>query len=181
MMSDAGVPILDADKLGHAALAQTPIKQKIMSTWGNSVFDPSGEVNRAALGNIVFGNNAVAKSELAKLESITHPFINQSLAEQIERLRSTDTQVVLLDAPILIKAGWDQFCDEIIFVDANETLRYQRAASRGWSKDHFVARESAQAPLELKRQRSTVIVDNNGDEQQLQKQVSELLNRWLTH
>ena len=178
MMAESGVTILDADKLGHLALMQPEIKQQIRSHWGDGVFDHNGEVNRTAVGSIVFGDHPEAKTELATLESITHPFIKKALADQIEHYRSIGTKVLLLDAPILIKAGWDQFCDEIVFVDSHDPIRQERATLRGWSIDHFRARENAQLALDLKRQRATAVIDNNDDLQHLKQQVDRLLDSW---
>jgi dephospho-CoA kinase len=178
MFAESGAIVLDADKLGHLALQQEGIKVQIRQQWGHSVFDHHGNVDRSKLAAIVFGDREDATEDLAKLESITHPFIKQQLAELIDQHRSAGAPLVVLDAPILIKAGWDQFCDEVLFVNADDSVRQKRALSRGWTANELRKRENSQTSMEKKRQRATRIIENNSDIDHLRMQVNTLLAQW---
>ena len=83
----------------------------------------------------------------------------------------------MLDAPVLLKAGWDKFCDLILFVDATREQRVARAASRGWTEAEFAAREAAQEPLTEKRRRANWTIDNSGSSDQTFAQVRQF---WQT-
>ncbi len=80
----------------------------------------------------------------------------------------------MLDAPLLLEAGWDKFCDTLVFVDAPRELRLARALARGWSEEDFAAREGVQESLDWKRRRADVVVDNSGSPEQTRSQVERL-------
>ena len=80
-------------------------------------------------------------------------------------------RVIVLDAAVMIKAGWDKKCDQLMFVDAPRQIRLERALERGWTQQEFEVRERSQIPLEQKRQRANIIIDNSGSEEDTGKQV----------
>jgi len=82
-----------------------------------------------------------------------------------------------VDAAVMFKAGWDRFCDQIVFVEAEREVRLQRALSRGWSAEMFEARERAQLSPALKRSESDIIIDNNGSIDQTNLQTERF---WLS-
>ena len=76
---------------------------------------------------------------------------------------------VVLDAAILLEAGWDDLCDRIVFVDAPRLERLRRVAeTRGWSEETFEARERAQWPSDEKRRRADWIITNDSGPDRLQ-------------
>jgi dephospho-CoA kinase len=62
----------------------------------------------------------------------------------------------------MLKAGWDSLCDVILYVDAPQEVRLQRALARGWTNEQFAAREAAQESLETKRRHAQVVIENGG-------------------
>jgi dephospho-CoA kinase len=158
-----GAVVLSADALGHEVLRQPDVKQAIQSRWGSAVFDKQGEVDRAAVADIVFASTPEAANERAFLEQLTHGRIGQRLQDAIdERVRGGDTDVVVVDAALLFESGWHKLCTTTVFVDASRELRLARAKHRGWSDAEFSAREAAQDSLERKRDLSDVVIDNSG-------------------
>ncbi len=166
-----GAVVLDADRAGHKVLHLPAVRAAIGGRWGKEVIGEDGEVDRAALGKIVFAPPPDGPRELLELERITHPEIRARLKAQIEELARHGTQVVILDAPVMLKAGWDKFCDSIIFIDAPETERRQRAAARGWTAEEFRRREAAQESVDEKRRRADFVLDNSQDLGYIQAQV----------
>ena len=77
----------------------------------------------------------------------------------------------MLDAPLLLEAGWDRLCDALVFVEVPRELRLSRALARGWSEEEFAAREVAQESLDLKRSRADAIIDNSGSPEETRRQV----------
>src|SRR5262249_38273974 len=82
-----------------------------------------------------------------------------------------DCEALILDAPVMLKAGWHKLCNRILFIEATRPQRVARAATRGWTDADLAAREAAQEPLEVKRRRADWIIDNSGSTEETRKQV----------
>ena len=175
-----GAAKLDADVAGHEVLRMPHVRQAVREHFGEQVVGVDGEIDRRALAGIVFARTATGATELAHLESLTHPEIGRLLAERLTELRdSAAAAAVILDAPVLIKAGWDAFCDGIVYVDAPREIRLQRALTRGWTKEDFAAREAAQESLDTKRQLADWTIDNSGSLESTRAQVEQLWRLWF--
>ena len=164
--------VLDADQVGHEVLREPEVIQAVRERWGDKVIAENGEINRSAVAKIVFGPTPNGAEELAFLEQLTHPRIGHRLQHEFARARqSRDVEVVILDAPVMLKSGWDRFCDHILFIEVPRDLRLQRARKRGWSDANFTAREAAQESLETKRAAASHILDNSGSLDATRQQV----------
>jgi dephospho-CoA kinase len=172
-----GAGVLNADLAGHEALRHDEVKEAIRAHWGESVLDAHGEVDRSRVARIVFAPLPEGPRELARLEQITHPVIEQILRRRLDEFRQQGVAAVVLDAAVLLKAGWDRLCDAVVFVDAPAERRIAWAAQRGWSEADWAAREAAQTPLDEKRRRADLIIDNSGTPDQTRIQVE---NAWKT-
>lgn len=169
-----GGQLLDADRAGHEVLREEEVKQIVRERWGDSVFTPEGEVNRAAVADIVFGPPPQGPQELQFLEQLTHPRIRGKLTATITAARDAKIlPALILDAPVMLKSGWDAICDHVLFVEASRENRLRRAQTRGWSEADFDAREAAQTALETKRKRADLVIDNNGTEEQTTRQITQ--------
>ena len=151
------------------------VRDQLIARWGDDVLD-GDTLNRSAIAEIVFDSDKpTAKSELDFLESITHPEIKRILAERLDKMSELDRfPIAVLDAAIMMKAGWDSICDRIVFVDAPIELRRKRAQLRGLELEQFEAREASQTPVEEKKQRADIIIDNSGPPQSTFQQVEEV-------
>lgn len=156
-----GAFVLDADRAGHEVLDEPETRQAVYNHWGSGVISKSGAVDRRALAAIVFAPDEAGRRELAYLESLTHPQIRQKLIQQARDAAARGSRVAVLDAPVMGKAGWNEFCDILAFVDAPRASRLARALARGWSEADFNAREAAQDSVDAKRQQADVIIDNS--------------------
>ena len=165
--------VLDADRAGHETLTEPAVKHAIEQRFGSQVFDEHGDVIRKALGAIVFSDPAA----LRFLEELTHPRIGQRLLRQLEQ--GGNAVAAVLDAPVMLKAGWDGFCSEIWFVDAPREVRLQRALERGWTAAQFAAREAAQESLEEKRRRSDRVISNFGTSDSVEKTALSFWNEFI--
>ena len=174
-----GAKGIDADRIGHQVLDDSKVKKQIRLIWGKSVFE-SDKVNREAIAKIVFDreNENRANSELKKLESITHPEIKLQSEAEIELLRNSKAPAVVLDAPVMFKAGWHHVCDKIVFVEVPREIRLQRTLQRGWSEDELTRRESFQLPLAEKRSFSSNVIDNSLEQTKTLEQVETLWRQW---
>ncbi len=177
MFQQLGAEVLDADRIGHEVLQLPHVIERIREQWGDKVFLPDGTVDRSALARIVF-NPVTGARELERLEAITHPEITQRLVRQLDAMRAQSVPAVVLDAPVMFKAGWDRLCDRIVWVEADRDTRLRRAAERGWDAGELDRREALQAPIEWKRARATDVIDNSADENSTFSQVQRLWQGW---
>jgi len=170
-LADLGAALLDADRTGHDVLRRPEIEAAALARWGRGVFDRDGRIDRVRLGQVVFAQQPAAAREREYLQQLTHPEIGRLLGEQAEQLAAEGYPVCVLDAPLLLEAGWDRFCDKLMLVDSPRELRMARALARGWSERDFSAREAAQKSLDSKRRLADVVVDNSGSPEQTRAQV----------
>jgi dephospho-CoA kinase len=167
--------LVAGDPLGHAALKQPSVRDAVVKRWGQDVLDADGEIDRKKLGAVVFAD----PDERAALEAIVHPWISRRLREQLLAAKADPAcRFVLLDAAIMLEAGWRTACDVVVYVHAPRSLRLKRvAAQRGWSAEEIAKREEAQLPLALKATCADAALDNSGGPEELEAQVDALLSR----
>jgi len=157
MLGELGCLVIDSDAEARAALEREDVQRTLRSWWGDGVFDATGSVDRKAVGAIVFSDAA----ERTRLEGLIHPLIKRRRSAMIEG--AEDRVGVVVDAPLLFEAGIDGECDAVLFIDAPEEDRAARVRARGWEEGELARRESAQMPLEEKRDRSDAVVRNDAD------------------
>ena len=180
-----GAGILNGDRIGHEVLNLPSVRDALVYRWGNDIVTSDGELDRQAIAQIVFPTPTAQQSvqdqavgELRFLERVTHPEIGKILAARLEKMRGLDRfPVAVIDAAVMLKAGWDSLCDQIIFVDAPVALRRRRAQMRGLAAEQFEAREACQTPVSKKKDRADIIIDNSGPPQNTFRQVEEV---WQT-
>jgi dephospho-CoA kinase len=166
MLSDLGATVVDADALVHDLQRPgTPTYDAIVAAFGRGILDRAGEIDRAALGAIVFA----APARLRVLESILHPAV---AIESQRRLAAATTPVVVYEAVKLIEAGRADICNAIWVVTARPEVQLQRLMrTRGLSEADARQRLGAQPPLAEKLTQATVVIDNSGALNETQQQV----------
>ncbi len=175
-----GSEIIDADLLGHEVYRpHTQAWREVVEAFGEDVLTHDGEVDRKRLGAIVF-NDAVA---LKRLDSITHPRIFKMVLERIERLRDQGTKAVVVEAALLLEAGWSSLATEIWVTTVPEEEAIDRVRHRsGTDPKATRARIRSQMPQHERITRADVVVDNGGSLDDLREQVSKLWDqRVLAH
>ncbi|MFO0801103.1 MAG: dephospho-CoA kinase [Gemmataceae bacterium] len=178
LLTDRGGIMVDADALGHSALENTEIRQSVLRLWGDqaNLLRPDGRIDRRALGRIVFQKNHARRA----LEAVVLPYIRVQ-AEAALAAAQTDpaARFVVLDAAVMLEAGWDGVCDKVVYVDAPRTLRLARVAARsGWSEEELAAREAAQWPAERKMAAADAVLVNDAGPEVLGRKLDELLRQW---
>ena len=171
--------VVDADRIGHDVLFLPEIKQQIFQTFGAEVFvsgEATGEIDRRQLARRVFGNEAHLKNSLTQLEAIVHPEIRQQMQVQIQkgqiRQYQTGHDVILLDAAVMLEAGWNDLCEALVFVEVPFETRLARVVkNRGWDETELRRRETSQLPLKEKTAAADFVIDNSGS---LEDSVNQL-------
>ena len=175
LMKARGAVVLDADRVGHEVLREPQVESAARERWGDGIFNSDGHIDRKRLAKIVFAPPPDGPGELAHLEQLTHARIGERLQEQIAEIASREHPAALvLDAPVLLKAGWNQFCDKIVYVDAPHDVRLARVLARGWTEEELARREAAQEPLDVKRRLADLVIDNSGPAEATAAQMNVL-------
>lgn len=170
------IPIIDGDQLGHAALKQPDIKQELIRQFGTEVIDPGGEIDRSRLGKLVWGSDHEAVQARRNLERIVHPAIQNSMRDAIRQARKSGNWGVVVDAAVMIEAGWHGVCDKLVFIDTPDQDRLEHVvSSRNWTEKQWRQREDSQLDLNRKREYADFVIDNSGSIEQSGQQ----LLKWL--
>ena len=157
----AGAVIVDADKIAREVVQKGKSAWKdIVAAFGESVLLPDGEIDRAYLGHIIF--NHPDQKEI--LNQIVHPEVFLETAARLKQIESTIFDaVVILDVPLLIESGMDKDLQEIIVVYVPENVQLQRLMKRDrLTEEQSLARIHAQMPIEEKKRRASLVIDNSG-------------------
>lgn len=173
LLGDLGCLVVDSDALAREALLDPAIKATIQKWWGEDVIGKDGDINRRAIAEIVFADEA----ERRRLEGLTHPWI-EARRRAIFAEAGPEVRAFVIDAPLLLEAGLARGCDAVVFVDAQAEVRRQRThRARGWDASEIARRETAQFPLDRKRQSADHSVSNNGGLDSLREQVQAVFKR----
>lgn len=174
LMAQHGGALIDADRIGHEVLELPEVKRKLQDEFGDEVLTPEGTVNRDILGRLVFG----WPKRLPDLNAIVHPLILDVIERRIRKLAQTgDAGFVVLDAALLLETGLqERWCDALVFVDAPESVRVERAhRERGWSPEQLSQRDAVLIPLEAKEELAGFVIHNSGTVEQLEQAVRAVM------
>lgn len=162
-----GAVIVDADLIAREIVepggrAYAPL----LARFGEGVLHPDGTLNRPALAAIVFSDPAA----LADLNGITHPVINDVIAERVGAHAGTD-RVVILDAALLFETGRIPMAGRMV-VDVDPEIAVQRlVAHRGFAEEDARARIRNQMPREERVAQADFVLDNSGTPEDLDREV----------
>ncbi len=174
-MGRLGCAVIDADRIAHAMLDREDVREHLRRWWGGEMFAPDGQVDRDALGAIVFGD----AEALDRLNGILHPLIRRAgELELAESLCRPDVRAVVIDAPLLVEAGWDALCTHLVFVRSSPADRARRVRrERRWDKKKWQERESFQKSLDTKARMCDYIISNTSSVSHMVEQIRELVDR----
>jgi dephospho-CoA kinase len=158
---DLGAEIIDADALGHAAIAPDgPAYRAVLEAFGDDLLDTGGAIVRSRLAERVFGR----PTEVARLNAIVHPAIVR-LGEKrcLDYRRRVDRGILVVDAALIYEAGVAGRFDKVVVVDCPVEQQVARfAARREVSVEEAQRRLAAQLPREEKLRRADYVLDASG-------------------
>lgn len=170
------VSLINGDQVGHEVLTGAAVRDAVRKRFGEPVFNADGQINRQALGQVVFGTSRECQAAKDDLERIVHPRIREIFANRIAEAAAAGKRAVLLDAAVLFEAGWNDLCHAVVFIDVPRSERLARLRElRGWDDAETERRESSQASLESKRSQSQFAVDNSRSVDAAGRQLEEIL------
>lgn len=168
-----GIPIVDADVVARDALKKgTGGWKKVVEAFGDDILQPDGEVDRPKLGSIVFSNPD--KRQL--LNRLLAPHISSGILQEILKLWLKGHKVIVLDIPLLFEAKMDKWTKPIIVVWVDRETQLQRLVSRDRITDEEANNKiNAQMPLDSKRSKADIVIDNTGSLDDLNEQFQNVL------
>ncbi|MCX7421139.1 MAG: dephospho-CoA kinase [Planctomycetia bacterium] len=178
-ISHCPVVVIDADQLGHQVLQLPTVKERLLQRFGSTIFDSQGDITRSSLGRLVFGEDATVRQARHDLEAIVHPEIRKLAEQSIRDLRQQQqVELIVLDAALLLEAGWKDACDLVVFVDTPQAARIARVqTNRGWSAEELAKREASQWPLPRKRAAADAVIDNSNDVDDAATQLNQIIRQ----
>lgn len=175
ILSSYGIQVIDADRVYHSIIAP-PSKclDELTYNFGRAILTASGELNRRALGSLVFGEENADRLEL--LNKITHKHVCAEIRRRLSSLKAMGCECAAIDAPLLLEADLQLDCDFTVAVVADEKTRISRIISRD-SIDRKAAelRISSQKPIGFYTENTDFTVENNSDLDSLREKITEIL------
>ncbi|CAA0820865.1 Dephospho-CoA kinase [Striga hermonthica] len=168
-----GIPVVDADVIARNVLNKgTGGWRKVLAAFGDEILLSGGEVDRLKLGQIVF--NDPDRRQL--LNRLLAPYISFGILLQVLKLWIKGCKIIVLDVPLLFEAKMDRWTKPIIVVWANPKTQLERLMLRdGSTAEEAQSRINAQMPLDLKKSKADIVVDNSGSLEGLNERFEELL------
>jgi dephospho-CoA kinase len=167
-----GGRVIDADGLARRAVEPgSPALARIVERWGPELVGSDGALDRAALRDRVFRDDA----DRAALEAIIHPRVAELRDEELQRAREEGVPVIVADIPLLFEVGMADDFDLIVLVDSPPDLRRERIVrDRGLDPAEADRMIAAQMPSEAKRPRADVVIDNAGSLEDLRAEAARV-------
>ncbi|XP_071698200.1 dephospho-CoA kinase-like isoform X1 [Rutidosis leptorrhynchoides] len=173
-----GFPVVDADVIARFTF-QDVLKRgsggwrKVVAAFGDDILADNGEVDRAKLGQIVFTD----PSKRQLLNRLLAPYISYGILWEVFKLWIKGCNIIVLDVPLLFEANMDRWTNPIIVVWVDPETQLQRLMSRDrTSAQDAQNRINAQMPLDLKRSKADIVIDNNGSLEDLNENFKKILN-----
>lgn len=160
-----GARVLDADAIGHGLLRTDRLRDAIRETFGEGVLTEEGEVDRQALGRVVFSDEAARH----RLNRLVRPAIRAEIRRRTAEMRGEGYDgVVVVDAPLLVDTGPTDLADQVILVTAPASRRKERLILRNsLTEREAEQRIAAQVSDEKQARWADFILENDGTEDEL--------------
>lgn len=171
-----GATVIDADSIGHRVIAPDGAGYgPVVAAFGREIVAADGTIDRRRLGAKVFAD----PDALKRLNAISHPLMAREMEREIGRLRALPAerrpQLIVLDAAILLEAGWDRLCNAVWTVEVPPETAIERLMARnGLSEDQARGRLAAQHSNAERAAKAERIISNAGSIADLEAAVDAL-------
>lgn len=170
LQQEYGAEVIQADVVAHELMEPgQDVYRQIVAAFGEEILQKDGQINRAALGRLVFGQ--AEKRRL--LNSLTHPAVKQEI---LRRISDSQQHLLVIEAALLLEEHYDAICDEIWYVYADQETRFARLLhSRGYTRERTQAIMDSQLNETDWRTRCQATIDNSDSLEQTQTELDRLL------
>lgn len=175
MKNDYHAFLINTDQIAHRLMEKGMVSYNlIVQYFGEGILNSSGEIDRAALGNIVYHDT----DRLLKLNSFTHPYVMDYVRTLIEEKRKQKEELICVETALPIQAGLKGFCDAIWYVFAPEAVRRERLSqARNYDEQKIDRIFKNQITDSEYRETSTHILINDCPKEKIMEQIKVLLEK----
>lgn len=167
------IKVVDADIVARQIFDDKGLLNEVFSTFGKSIINQDGSLNRRALGNIVFNDD----EKLILLNNLTHPKIKQKILSKVEEYKNQGEKIVVIDAALLIEDDYIPYIQKLILITCREDIQINRIIARdNCTKEEAISRINSQMSQEDKKKFADYIIDNSNSFEELQEKVLELIS-----
>ena len=172
ILGELGAEVIDTDGMVHEGYQRgTDIWRAVVDEFGKGIVSTDGGIDRTKLGAIVFNDDEA----LRRLNDIVHPLVRVELEARLQELGRTETEVVVVEVPLLVEAGWGPLFDEIWVTVADEETAIRRTTARsGLSPEKVRARITSQTDDGDRLSVADATIDNSADRPSLETRVRRL-------
>lgn len=174
LLKEHGAFVINADLLAHELYSPGTIGfNQIVSSFGDSIVTREGFINRKKLGRIVFSD----QTKMVDLNSIVHPLIYEEIQKKLVDLANKKCSVVVVEAAILIEAGWQKIFNQIwVVTSETETVMSRLITRDGLNQEEALKRIESQMNAEERSKYADVIIENNEDMNVLSSELDDIWN-----
>jgi dephospho-CoA kinase len=174
MLRELGAIVVDADEASHAVYEPgTPGFEAVVGEFGD-YYVSDGHIDRQRLGELIFKDAASRR----RLNAIVHPLVRDWMAARTVEAAEKGVEVVIQDVPLLFENGLEPLFSSVVLVYVPEEMQLARLVEgRGFTPERARAVIATQVPIEEKRRRAHIVIDNSGTPEQTRAQVEQLWAR----
>ncbi len=169
MLAAKGAAVVNADLVGHRSYRKgMPAYERLVAEFGSGILDGEGEIDRGKLARRVFADSR----QRERLNDIVWPAMAELMEQDLRALRARGEQVAVLEAAVLIEAGWGYLADETWVVIASPQVAHQRLVeTKEMPPEQAEARIRAQLTNEERKWYADAVIENDGSVEELQRRV----------
>ena len=172
LLEEHGAFVINADLIAHDLYNPGTIGfNSLISHFGDTILDLNGTIDRKKLASIVF----TRKHEMDNLNTIMHPLIYDEIKRIMSDLSNEKHPIVVVEAAVLIEAGWQDLFDQIWVLSSDvETVISRLNARNGLSREESLKRIDSQMPSKDRNKYADIVIENNGNKEILSSTIKEL-------
>jgi dephospho-CoA kinase len=175
LLARRGARVVDADAVAHDVYAAgSDGFDALVQTFGCEIVGADGSIDRRRLGAIVFAD----AHRRWQLTDIVWPRTRRAVEELMRREQESGGLVIVVEAPLLVEAGWTDMVDQVWLVRAPVEVVRARLQQRGLSSEEIDSRLAAATDTAAAASAATVVIDNDGDREHLDRLVE---TAWQRH
>jgi dephospho-CoA kinase len=175
-LSALGARVWDADQVARTIVEPgKPCALAIREAFGGGYFDAEGNLLRDKLAKRIFDDGQARKT----LESLTHPAILQDMGAFLQQCREENTEVAVIDAPLLLETGIDRECDTVWVLSCGVDEQMNRLMARDLSYQESEKRINAQMSDRERRSKATRVIDTSGTVEDTRRHITALYEEAL--
>ncbi len=170
-ISEKGIPVLQADQVGHGLLDQPKIKIKLINKYGKEIIGRNGKINRGELGKKVFQKPRNQKW----LNELLHPAIRKLVALWVKKHQKKYFPILVVEVPLLFEKGYHRRFDGVLSISSPTKKRHKRLEKRGWLPEEIGRRENSQWSQARKNKKANWVIVNRKSLKELKYSVDQWL------